>query len=153
MEEETKSEMISIHRTSQGSESDEEWHLRMRTQRKASASLSPDRRERSVSHQVSTTTTTVYHQVIDNDASHDIENIGSAAARTKSQESVQRASSASGVLSKVRGNPGSVKRGTAAAGSVREAGVRKTSGRVGSVSAAATSAAAVSTARKVSGCL
>ncbi|KAM7196149.1 tyrosine-protein phosphatase cdcA [Naviculisporaceae sp. PSN 640] len=147
-------EMISIHRTSGGSElSDEEWHLRMRTQsRKASASLSPAR-ERSVSHQISsTTTTTVYHQqIVDNDASNDIENIGSGAGRgSKSPEHhLQRANSTSSVLTKVRGAPGSAKRGSGATPAA--AGVRKTSGRVGSVSAASTSATAMSTARKVSG--
>ncbi|KAM7223210.1 tyrosine-protein phosphatase cdcA [Rhypophila decipiens] len=157
-------ELISIHRTSlngggASDQSDEELYLRMRTTRKASASLSPDRRggERSVSHQISsssTTTTTVYQAVIDNDASNDIENIGSSVGRTtKSPEGhLKRASSASGVLTKVRGNPGSTaKRGGANAAAVPAAGVRKTSGRVGSVSAASTSAAAISTARKVSG--
>ncbi|KAK3328822.1 protein-tyrosine phosphatase-like protein [Apodospora peruviana] len=154
VEEETRTEMISVHRTSQGSESEEELYLRMRqTNRKASASpISPDRRERSVSHQTTMSTTTVY-QIIDNDASNDIENIGVAMSRTKSHDhAAQRASSASGVLTKIRGGPGSAgkRNATVAAGSVREAGVRKTSGRVGSISGAATSAA-VSTARKVSG--
>lgn len=144
---ETATEVISMHRASQGNESEEELHLRMRTHRKASASLSPEhRRDRSVSHQTTMTTTTTVYQVIDNDASNDIENIGTAAARTKSYDQAQRASSASGVLTKVRGS-NSVKR---AAGSVREAGVRKTSGRIGSISGAATSAAAT-TIRKISG--
>lgn len=145
---ESATEVISMHRTSQGpAESDEEWHLRMRTHRKASASLSPGR-DRTVSHQTTTTTTTTVYQVIDNDASNDIENIGTAAARTKSYDQTPRASSASGVLTKVRG-ASSAKRGTAA-GSVREAGVRKTSGRIGSVSSSTPSAAA-STVRKISG--
>ncbi|KAK0618452.1 protein-tyrosine phosphatase-like protein [Bombardia bombarda] len=156
-EQETRTEMLSVHRTSQGSESDEEVLLRMmRTHRKPSAPpTSPERRERSISQQTTTTTTTVYHQVIDNDASNDIENIGTAAPGRGRTTKSPRASSASGVLAKVRGNS-SAKRAAAAvgvaaaAGSVREAGVRKTSGRVGSVSGAATSAA-VSTARKVSG--
>ncbi|KAK0731216.1 protein-tyrosine phosphatase-like protein [Lasiosphaeris hirsuta] len=146
-QEQSATEVISMHRTSQGNESDEEWHLRMRSHRKASTSpISPDRRERSVSHQTMTTMTTTVYQVVDNDASNDIENIGTATARTKSYDQVQRASSASGVLTKVRGS-GSAKR---VAGSVREAGVRKTSGRIGSVSGAPTSVAAT-TARKISG--
>lgn len=143
-------------------ESDEELHLRIRAaQRKASASpVSPQRRqhhhlhERSVSHQQHTTTTTVY-QVVDNDASADIENIGTAVSRTKvvvAEHQHQRASSASGVLAKVRGT-GSVRGSSArqaaaaaAAGVSREtAGVRKTSGRVGSVGAAGASV------RKISG--
>lgn len=144
VEQETRAE-ISVHRTSHGNESDEEWHLRA-GYRKASASLSPDRKARSVSHQTTTTTTTIY-QVIDNDASNDVENIGTAAARTKSYDQVQRATSASGVLTKVRGS-GSPKR-AAAGGSVREAGVRKTSGRVGSVGS--TSPVAATTVRKISG--
>ncbi|KAK3335351.1 protein-tyrosine phosphatase-like protein [Cercophora scortea] len=156
----TTTEMVSVHRTSQGSESDEEWHLRMRTHRKASASASPDRREhRSVSHHHHQTTTITSSLTtitnIDNDASNDIENIGSrnapAIARTKSYDNsspVARASSASGILTKVRGG-GSAKRPVAAAGAVREAGVRKTSGRVGSVSGSNTTAAAA--VRKISG--
>lgn len=140
------------HRASKGAESDEEWNLRMRSHRKASASVSPDRRERAVSHQQhttttssSTTTTTIY-QVIDNDASNDIENIGpaSSAARTKSYDQAQRASSASGVLTKVRGSNSSPKRAVAGGTGVREAGVRKTSGRIGSASHASP------TARKIS---
>lgn len=145
-QQETATEVISMHRTSQGAnESDEEWHLRMRSHRKASASLSPDRRERSISHQMTTTTTTTVYQTIDNDSSNDIENIGAAIARTKSIDQTPRSSSASGVLTKVRG---SAKR---TAGTVREAGVRKTSGRIGSVSTATTSAAATTTVRKISG--
>lgn len=125
----------SIQRT----DSEEEWVLRMRAQRKASAS--PDRRDRQPSSAAITTTstTTTVYQVIDNDASNDIENVGSAAvARMKSlggDQQQQRASSASGVLAKVRKT-----RAATAAGS---AGVRKTSGRVGSVGVAA--------ARKISG--
>ncbi|KAK4129314.1 phosphatases II [Parathielavia appendiculata] len=144
VEEETGTEP-EVH-LAQGNESDEEWNLRMRSRRKASASLSPERRERSVSHQTTTTTTTIYH-VIDNDASNDIENISITALKTKSYDQVQRATSASGVLTKVRGASSSPKR-AAAGGSVREAGVRKTSGRVGSVGNVSPSAA---TARKVSG--
>lgn len=145
---ETETEVVSVHRKSQGvDESDEEWHLRMRSHRKASASVSPEhRRERSVSHQTMTTTTTTVYQVIDNDASHDIENVVLATAKAKAVDQSHRAASTSGVLSKVRG-PSSAKR---AAGSVREAGVRKTSGRVGSISAAPTMTA-TTTARKVSG--
>ncbi|KAB5580841.1 protein-tyrosine phosphatase-like protein [Coniochaeta sp. 2T2.1] len=130
----------------QRTDSEEEWLLRMRAQRKPSAAAvggqaSPDRRERQASTVTTTTTTTVY-QVIDNDASNDIENVGSAAvSRMKSVD--QRASSASGVLAKVR----KTRATTSGTGSVREAGVRKTSGRVGSVGAAAGSAAA----RKISG--
>jgi len=145
-QDETATGVISMTRTSQGTESDEEWHIRMRSHRKASASLSPEhRRERSVSQQTTTTTTTTVYQIIDNDASNDIENIGSAAAKTKSYEQAQRSSSASGVLTKIRGST-SGKR----TGSVREAGVRKTSGRIGSVSGTATSTSAT-TARKISG--
>ncbi|KAK3394464.1 protein-tyrosine phosphatase-like protein [Podospora didyma] len=153
-EQTSQAEVISAtHRTSQGTESDEEWHLRMRTTRRQ-MSTSPDRRERSVSHQTTTTTTTMVYQVnIDNDASNDVENLPSATTRTKSYDQVQRASSASGVLAKVRGTNSSKRAaGTApvASGVVREAGVRKTSGRIGSISAAPT-AAATTTARKISG--
>jgi cell division cycle 14 len=121
-------------------ESDEEWNARMRA--RASASASPERRERSVSAYQA-------QPPIDNDATNDIENIGVSTPRTKSYEKVQRATSASGVLPKVRGSGGSssAKR-PVAAGGVREAGVRKTSGRVGSIGSAPPTAVA---ARKVSG--
>lgn len=142
---EQETEIVSVHRQSQGAESDEEWHLRMRTHRKPSAS--PDHRSeksRSVSH---TTTTTTIYEMIDNDASNDIENIGSAVGRTKSiRDSPTRASSTSGVMTKVRGTskrPGDSLRGK------EPAGVRKTSGRVGSISSATTTA--TNAARKVSG--
>jgi cell division cycle 14 len=92
-----------------------------------------------------TTTTTVY-RAIDNDASNDIENLGLAAAKSKSYDQVQRATSASGVLSKVRGTSSSPKR-AAASGGVREAGVRKTSGRVGSIG----NVSPIAATRKVSG--
>jgi cell division cycle 14 len=142
-EEEIQTEVTSTRR-SHANESDEEWNLRMRSHRKVSASLSPDRRERSVSHQ--TTTTTTVYQVIDNDASNDIENIGMAAAKTKAHDQAQRAASASGVLAKVRGASSSPKR-AGAAGSVREAGVRKTSGRVGSIG----NVSPIAATRKISG--
>lgn len=138
----TQTEVASVQRT----DSDEEWLLRMRAQRKASAAAlagqaSPDRRERQ-SSMVTTTTTTVY-QVIDNDASNDIENVGAVASVSRMKSVDQRASSASGVLAKVR----KTRATTAGAGPVREAGVRKTSGRVGSVGGAGGSAAT----RKTSG--
>ena len=146
VEHSVQTEIMSMHRTSKGNESDEEWNLRMRSHRKPSASLSPDRKERSVSHHTSTTTTTIY-QVIDNDASNDIENIGAASARTKTKShdaATQRATSASGILTKVRGASSSPKRAVAGGNGVREAGVRKTSGRIGSASYASP------TARKIS---
>ncbi|KAL2184580.1 phosphatases II [Thermothelomyces heterothallicus CBS 203.75] len=149
---EIEPEVASSTRRSHAAESDEEWNLRMRSHRKASASVSPGRRERSVSHQTTTMTTatataTAMYQVIDNDASNDIENIGMATPKTKSYDQAQRATSASGVLAKVRGSSGSPKRAAGGSG-VREAGVRKTSGRVGSVGNVSPMAA---TARKVSG--
>ena len=141
----------------QGTESDEELHLRMRAHRKASAAPpSPERRhDRSVSHHTTatsaaTTTTTVYH-VIDNDASKDIENIGTAAARVKALGHAQRASSTSGVLAKVRGS-GSTKHARQAGSGREVAGVRKTSGRIGSVSSSVAATPTLSTnSRKVSG--
>ncbi|KAJ9142128.1 Dual specificity phosphatase [Pleurostoma richardsiae] len=143
-----ETEIISVQR-SHGADSDEELHLRTRTHRKPSAS--PEYRSekmRSVSH----SSTTAIYQMIDNDASNDIENIGSAIGRAKSisqdHQSPIRASSASGVMMKVRGTS------KTAGSSIRgkePVGVRKTSGRVGSVSTASASAVATTTARKVSG--
>lgn len=130
--EQTETGMISVHRSSNDAETEEEWMLRMRTRRKASHS--PDRTEKSRSYSQTTTTTTVY-QVIDNDASNDVENIGSGRQKVVADRvaaSPTRSASASGVLTKVRGS-----KRTHEAPRVREAsGVRKTSGRVGSVNAA-----------------
>ncbi|TPX11229.1 uncharacterized protein E0L32_001047 [Thyridium curvatum] len=147
---EQETEIMSVHRTSHGAESDEEIHLRMRMHRKPSAS--PDARyeksSRSVSHTTVTTSSYSATQYIDNDASNDIENIGSAVNRTKSMhDREQRASSASGVLTKVRGTTGSTRR----SGKESSGGVRKTSGRVGSVSATASTTTASAAARKISG--
>lgn len=149
----TQTEVTSIQRTSHHDPADEEWLMRMRAARKASASASPERdsarRERSANHQTSSTVTTMtsttVYQVIDNDASNDAENLG-AVSRAKSVEQQQRAGSgsASGVLAKVRKTRAAA---TAAGPASTAAGVRKTSGRVGSVGAAA----GASAARKISG--
>lgn len=133
---EKETEITTIHRQSQGSESDEEWHLRMRSHRKAARSPGRSEKTRSVSQ----TTTTIY--TIDNDASHDVENIGSI--RTKH---VDRVASTPTIMTKVRG---SKRQGESPLRAKESAGIRKTSGRVGSASHA-TSATAASTARKVSG--
>ncbi|KAK0734369.1 protein-tyrosine phosphatase-like protein [Lasiosphaeria miniovina] len=177
----TQTEVLAMLRTSGGSsaESEEELHLRSMRRSSNKPSASPEQRhrrsERSVSHHqtsssvtgtMTTTTTTMIYQVVDsNDASHDIENIGTSSASAAARHTKaaaydgihQRAASASssGVLAKVRGNakrPGAVGAVSAGvvSGTVREAGVRKTSGRVGSVSAAPT-AAATAVARKISG--
>ncbi|KAH7274133.1 hypothetical protein LRP88_08330 [Fusarium phalaenopsidis] len=132
---EQETEFVAKHRT-QGAESDEEWHLRMRSHRKVSQS--PGRSEKSRS--VSQTTSTIY--MIDNDSSKDAENIGSLRSKH-----VDRVASTPGVLTKVRG---SKRQGESPLRAKETAGIRKTSGRVGSASHA-TSATAASTARKVSG--
>ncbi|KPM38964.1 Tyrosine-protein phosphatase cdcA [Neonectria ditissima] len=132
---EQETEIVAMHRQSQGSESDEEWHLRMRSHRKASQS---PRREKTRS--VSQSTTTIY--TIDNDASQDAENIGSI--RTKN---VDRVASTPSIMTKVRS---SKRQAESPLRAKESAGIRKTSGRVGSASHA-TSATASSTARKVSG--
>ncbi|KAJ9428788.1 cell division cycle 14 [Fusarium oxysporum] len=133
---EQEAEYIATHSQAHGGESDEELHLRMRRHRKAT-SQSPARSEktRSVSQ-----TTAIY--TIDNDASHDAENIGSV--RTKH---VERVASTPGVLTKVRG---SKRQGESPLRAKESAGIRKTSGRVGSANHGA-SVTAASTARKVSG--
>lgn len=132
---ERETEVISIHRQSNGlSEDEEEWQVRMRTSRRSSRS--PGRSEKSRS--ISQTTTTIY-TTIDNDSSNDIENIG--APRPKTPGSMKSGSGSQTLGMKVRGSP---KRSVdALRGEKVPSGVRKTSGRVGSVSA--------STSRKVSG--
>ncbi|ROW01633.1 hypothetical protein VSDG_02010 [Cytospora chrysosperma] len=153
-----ETEVMSVEQQSpNAAESDEELHLRMRATKKASVSPNSSK-SRSASHTTTTTTTTaIYSSIIDNDASNDAENIHSSLGRTKSiQQSPIRASSASGVLTKVRGSGGSGKR---TSDSLRGAngqgpyGVRKTSGRVGSISSHSPTAAAANTARKISGAI
>lgn len=127
-----ETELISIHRSSaEDPDGEDEWQIRMRTNRKVSRS--PDRNEK---RSVSTTYTS--YTSIDNDSSNDIENIGSV-AHSKTA-GMMKSGSGSSTLSKVRGSP---KRSGDSLRSKESAGVRKTSGRVGSVSA--------STTRKISG--
>ncbi|KAI5861789.1 phosphatases II [Durotheca rogersii] len=142
-------ETTSAQRRSNEAESEEEWLLRTRAHRKASRSASRQDTIRAVSHSA---TTTIY-QVIDNDASHDAENVGRTRPKTVMADvaaaaSTTRAASASGVLTKVRGS----KRAGDSSRAKDSSGVRKTSGRVGSVSAQAAGASATATAtvRKVS---
>ncbi|KAJ1331410.1 cell division cycle 14 [Microdochium nivale] len=137
---EQQTEVISIHRESNSTETDEEIHLRMRSRQKGSQSPTRSEKSRSISH-----TTTIY-QVIDHDASNDAENIGSARPKSIPDHvgsSPVRAASASGVMTKVR----SSKRSAESSRNKESSGVRKTSGRVGSVNAAPS---ASSTVRKVS---
>ncbi|KAL1872121.1 cell division control protein 14 [Diaporthe australafricana] len=147
-----QTEIISVQRQSPA-ESDEELHLRMRASRKVSNSPN-SAKSRSVSH--TTTTTSIYTSVID-DASNDVENIGSSLGRVKSvQTSPMRATSASGVLTKVRGSGGGKRTADSLRGypSGKEpVGVRKTSGRVGSIHNHSPTTAAANTARKISGAL
>ncbi|OLN82023.1 Tyrosine-protein phosphatase cdcA [Colletotrichum chlorophyti] len=131
-------EIITVHKQSYGASSDEELHIRMRSHRKPSES--PGRSEkRSVSHSAAT----VYQSIIDNDASNDVENIGTQRVKHVGGD---RVSSASGVLTKVRGSKRSAESPLRS-----KDGVRKTSGRVGSVGNSAVSSTAASTVRKVSG--
>ena len=137
---EQETEIMAMHRHTQGADSDEELHLRMRSHRRPSRSQSqsqsPGRSDKTRS--VSQTTSTVY--VIDNDASFDAENIGSARPKT-----VDRVASTPSVMTKVRG---SRRAGSESPLRAKDsAGIRKVSGRVGSASVSATAAA---TARKVS---
>ncbi|KAK7923930.1 tyrosine-protein phosphatase cdc14 [Apiospora marii] len=127
-----ETEVLSVQRQSNGAESEEEIHLRMRSHRKASQSKSPGRSEKSRSVSHSTTTTTVYEVV--NDASNDAENIGSARPKNLDHvtQSPTRSASASGVLTKVRGKR-STDSNRSSGSNPPAAGVRKTSGRVGSV--------------------
>ena len=128
---EAETEIVSMHR-SQGTDSEEEMHMRMRTHRSAASSSPRARLDRTRSVSQTTTTTTVY-EMIDNDASNDAENIG--VQPSVKVKALDRSSSASGVLAKVRGSTAASRRH--AEGSplrtAKDAGVRKTSGRVGSV--------------------
>ncbi|TVY24875.1 Tyrosine-protein phosphatase [Lachnellula hyalina] len=130
-----ETEMISIHRQSlDDPEGEDEWQVRMRTNRKPSRS--PGRSEKS-SRSISQTTTTIYTSTIDNDSRNDIENIGASPNRPKTPGTV-KSGSGSSTLNKVRGSP---KRSGDSLRNKEPSGVRKTSGRVGSVNAS----------RKVSG--
>jgi len=128
---ECETEIVSIHRSSYGAESDEEIHLRMRAHHKASQS---PQATRSVSH---TTTTTTVYSMVTNDPAQDVENMGPSPV----QKHVTRvASTPAGVMTKVRGS-----RRESPLRSKDASGVRKTSGRVGSASAQPSA-----TARKIS---
>ncbi|OAA48693.1 tyrosine-protein phosphatase CDC14 [Metarhizium rileyi] len=135
-ETQNETEIVAMHRYLQGTNSDEELHVRLRSHRKASASPSRDR-----VRAVSQTTSTIY--LIDNDASQDAENIGCGRPKT-----VDRVASTPSVMTKVRG---SKRAGSESPLRAKDsAGIRKTSGRVGS-SSMTVSASAASTARKISG--
>ncbi|KAM3086565.1 cell division control protein 14 [Clarireedia jacksonii] len=128
-----ETEVISIHRSSiDDADGEDEWQLRMRTSRKSSRS--PGRGERS-SRSISQTTTTIY-TTIDNDSSHDVENIVNG-GRPKTPSAI-KSGSGSSTLGKVRGSP--KRSGDSLRNKDTTGAVRKTSGRVGSV-----------TTRKVSG--
>lgn len=122
-------EYVSVHQ----SESEEEVHLRMRSHRKVAQSPVRSEKSRAVSQ-----TATIY--MVGNDASKDVENIGTA------RKHADRVASTPGVLTKVRGS----KRQESPLRAKESAGIRKTSGRVGSANHA-TSATVASAARKVSG--
>lgn len=130
---ERETEIMTMSRKSGGPESDEEFHLRMRSHRTVSQSPGLREKSRSVSQ-------TIY--MIDNDASQDAENIGSGRPKP-----VDRVASTPTVMTKVRG--GSKRAGESPLRVKDSAGIRKTSGRIGS-SSTATSATASSTARKIS---
>ncbi|SPO00904.1 related to CDC14 - dual specificity phosphatase [Cephalotrichum gorgonifer] len=140
---EQQTEIVSVHRSSHGAESDEEIHLRVRAHRRPSqsqptqenGSQSPTA-SRSFSHQ--TTTTTVYSYT-DADPAQDIENMGPGSRKAASSRVV---STPVGTLPKTRGGRQSPQR----VKDVSASGVRKTSGRVGSVGHIPATAA-----RKVSG--
>lgn len=131
-------EIFSDEYEAQGADSDGEWHIQLHMERQTSVSPNSSRKSRSVSH-------SAYHAYpLENE-----ENGGGSIKRAKAgRESPNRSSSASGVLSKVRGSakrsPGDSLR------SKEPAGVRKTSGRIGSIGSSATVTAA-NTARKISG--
>ena len=133
-ERQTETEIVSVHRSSHGPDSDEEIHLRMRAQRRPSAPRSPTG-NRSASHHTTTTTTTVY-SFPDADPSQDAENV------SPGQKPGSRVvSTPAGPLPKTRSVRGSPQRPRDA-----PSGVRKTSGRVGSVGSVP-----ANTGRKVSG--
>lgn len=117
-----ETELIKIHRSSlDDPNGEDEIQFRMRSSRKSS---------RSPGRSISQTTTTVYH-TIDNDSSHDIENIGTS-SRPKTPGTMKPGSG--GTMTKVRGSP---KRSAGSLSQSKEpTGIRKTSGRVGSVNSA-----------------
>jgi cell division cycle 14 len=122
---EHETEVISIHRQSQGEEDAEEWQLRMKSSTRSSRS--PNRSEKRT---ISQTTTAFYHSSIDNDSSNDVENID--ALRPKTPSNLKSGSGSRILGMKIRASP---KRSGDALRSEKPAGVRKTSGRVGSVGA------------------
>jgi len=134
MEGKPGTELVSMrtHRQSQGgSESEEEWQLRVMARRASSRSPLSSEKKRAVSY--TTTTTTMHTSYSNAGAAEDVENWSADTGRPKTPGST-KSGSGSGTLGvvKVRGTP----RRSADSRSEGK-GVRKTSGRVGSVGATA----------------
>ncbi|KAG6001751.1 hypothetical protein E4U43_001240 [Claviceps pusilla] len=139
---ERQTETMTMHRHSQGTDSDEELHVRISRSHRKAYSQSPMRSPKV--RAVSQTTSTIY--VINNDASQDAENVGTG---RPTKTAMDRVASTPSVMTKVRG---SKRAGSESPLRAKDsAGVRKTSGRVGSASMTASAMTAVTTARKVSG--
>ncbi|EFX04003.1 protein-tyrosine phosphatase [Grosmannia clavigera kw1407] len=144
---------------SRSADSEEEVYLRMRAHRKTTTTTtttvsSPDaaarhRKARSASH----STAAILAAALENDASNDAENIGSAIQRVKSihNHEGQRSSSASVVMAKVRSSERTASASAKKMASAQPVGIRKTSGRVGSAGNMPSVAAMASAQRKISG--
>ncbi|KAG6005260.1 hypothetical protein E4U21_000297 [Claviceps maximensis] len=140
---ERETEVMAMHRHTQGTDSDEELHVRISRSHRKACSQSPVRSPKV--RAVSQTTSTIY--VINNDASQDAENVGGG---RPAKNTMDRVASTPSVMTKVRS--GSKRAGSESPLRAKDtAGVRKTSGRVGSASMSASAMTAVTTARKVSG--
>lgn len=125
------------HRESQGgSESEDEFQLRMHSRRTSSKSPGSNEKQRSVSYTTTTTMTTSYN--LGDNIHEDIENWGESGPTRAKTPGSTKSRSGSGTLgvSKIRGSP----RRSADSRGESKAGVRKTSGRVGSAGATAVAA-------------
>lgn len=127
-------EVVSMqaHRQSQaGSESEEEWQLRVLARRASSRSPLSAEKKRAVSYTTTTTTTHTSYSTANADAAEDAENWTAEPARPKTPGSTKSGSGCGTIgVAKVRATP---RRSADSRGDGK--GVRKTSGRIGSVGA------------------
>ncbi|KAI9697762.1 MAG: cell division control protein 14 [Candelina mexicana] len=134
---EPSAEIVATHKHSQGgSESEEEWQLRMLARRTTSRSPQAGEKKRAVTYTSTTTTTTSYSLGGSKDGSeHDTENVKEG--RPKTPGSMHSGSGAGSLgVGKVRSSPTRRSADSRSGMGVKDAaGVRKTSGRVGSVGA------------------
>lgn len=134
MEGKPGTEVVSMeaHRQNRGgSESEEEWQLRVMARRASSRSPLSSEKKRAVSYTTTTTTTHTSYSTAKAGSAEDVENWTTETARPKTPGSTKSGSGSGTIgVAKVRATP---RRSADSRSEIK--GVRKTSGRIGSVGA------------------